>query len=74
MLSYPIALSRAIRRAVQTGELAEMEFIHTVQAAEGFQTCFGRVEGPCARVTCRWYRECMALAAISPTPPESALA
>ncbi len=61
MLSYAAARDRALRRAVQTGTLAEMDFIHDVQQAEGLVPCFGRMEMPCDRVACRWYAECMAL-------------
>ncbi len=61
MLSYPAAHERALRRAISTGELAEMSFIHSIQEAEGTFPCFGRMEEPCDKVTCRWYAECMAL-------------
>lgn len=61
MLSFPAARDRAIRRAVETGTLAEMDFIHSVQEAEGLLPCFGRMESRCEHVTCRWYAECMAL-------------
>jgi hypothetical protein len=61
MLSFSAAQDRALRRAIETGELAEMSFIHSVQEAEGIAPCFGRMEGPCEKATCRWYAECMAL-------------
>jgi hypothetical protein len=74
MLPYPIARARALRRAVLTGQLAEMDFIHAIQAAEGSQTCFGRAEADCKQADCRWHDECMALAELSPFAPEPALA
>ena len=61
MLTFQEARQRALRRAIDTGDLAEMDFIHAVQEAEGLAPCFGRMEGPCERVSCRWYQECMAL-------------
>jgi len=64
MLTYPAAHDRALRRAISTGELAEMDFIHSIQEAEGVFPCFGRMEEPCDKVTCRWHEECMALLAV----------
>ncbi len=61
MLSVPAARDRALRHAIQTGDLAEMDFIHAIQEAESHTPCFGRMEGPCEHVNCRWYAECMAL-------------
>lgn len=61
MLSFPAAHERAIQRAIDTGTLAEMDFIHSVQQAEGVMPCFGRMEDSCRNVTCRWYGECMLL-------------
>lgn len=74
MLSYAAARDRAIRRAVETGQLAEMEFIHTVQAAEGFQPCFGRAEEPCDRFQCRWHAECDALCRVAMMEHEAVFA
>ena len=62
MLSLANANHRAVRRAVETGEMAEMDFIHTLQRAGGHAPCFGRTEEPCSQMGCRWYAECVALA------------
>lgn len=62
MLTLAHARDRAIHRAIETGELAEMDFIHAVQRAEGHQACFGRTEEPCPKSRCRWHAECVALA------------
>ena len=62
MLSVADARDRAIRRAIETGEMAEMDFIHAVQQAEGYQTCFGRTEEACSQMGCRWRDGCIALA------------
>jgi hypothetical protein len=62
MLSLDDASDRAMRRAIETGEMADMSFIHTVQRAEGYQSCFGRTEEPCPQMRCRWNAECVALA------------
>ena len=62
MLSLAYARNRAIHRAIATGELAEMDFIHAIQQGEGHQVCFGRTEEPCLQVGCRWHGECAALA------------
>lgn len=61
MLSFPDARDRALHRAVETGILCDMGFIHAVQEAEGTIPCFGRMDKPCSRVSCRWHAECMAL-------------
>ncbi len=61
MLTVSEARERAMRRAVETGELADMQFIHAIQSSEGVAPCFGRMTGPCDRVTCRWHKQCMAL-------------
>ncbi len=61
MLSVEIAKERALRRAVETGEMPNWELIHDIQKYEGFRPCFGLAEAECARPHCRWYRECMAL-------------
>ena len=62
MLSLTDARDRSMRRAVKTGEMAEMDFIHTIQQAEGHQACFGRTREPCPQIGCRWHAECAALA------------
>jgi hypothetical protein len=62
MLSLADACHRAVRRAIKTGAMSEMDFIHTVQRAEGYQPCFGRTEESCSQIGCRWYAECVALA------------
>jgi len=74
MLSCSIARSRALRRAVQTGHLAEMDFIHTIQASEGCDSCFGRMETVCGRFNCRWHEECAELSLVSPAPREAVFA
>ena len=62
MLSLADARHRSMRRAIETGEMAEMDFIHAIQQAEGHQACFGRTEEPCPQIGCRWHAECVALA------------
>ena len=61
MLSLTDARDRSMRRAIETGEMAEMDFIHAIQRADGYQDCFGRTEEPCPRIGCRWHAECAAL-------------
>lgn len=67
MLDVHTARDRAVRRAIQTGEMPNLDLIHTMQKAEGCQPCFGRTESPCAETICRWHEQCMALSAFSPT-------
>ncbi len=74
MLTFPAARERALRHAVETGEMAEMSLIHAIQEAEGFAPCFGRMEGPCSRVSCRWYAECMALVEVRAVASEPVFA
>ncbi len=61
MLSLADAHDRSMRRAIETGQMAEMDFIHAVQRAEGHQPCFGRMQESCPRIACRWHAECAAL-------------
>jgi hypothetical protein len=62
MLSLTDARDRSIRRAIETGEMAEMDFIHAIQQAEGHKACFGRTQERCPKNGCRWHGECAALA------------
>ncbi len=61
MLDRVAAKDRAIRMAVVTGEMADFHLIHSMQKAEGFEACFGRVVEDCHQVSCRWRSQCMAL-------------
>jgi len=61
MLEVQKARQRALVRALETGEMVEMNFIHQIQTVEGLVPCFGRSEEACDRISCRWYEECMAL-------------
>ncbi len=72
MLPYHLAKARALRHAIETGLLAEMDLIHSIQSQEGHEPCFGRMENHCPQTQCRWHAECMALAGY--TPCESELA
>lgn len=67
VLSQQAAHDRAVRYAVETGEMADMHLIHSVQRFEGNQPCFGRAESACNRCDCRWFEHCMAL--VTYTPP-----
>jgi len=73
MLDIHIARSRAVQRAIETGEMPNFDLIHTMQRSEGFQPCFGRTEGVCHERMCRWHGECVALATFRPAtrPPAS---
>jgi hypothetical protein len=73
MLSLTQARDRAVRRAIETGELANMDFIHMIQRAEGFQPCFGLTENRCFQGGCRWHPECVALAETRTFARESSL-
>ncbi len=68
MLEACAARDRAIRRAIETGELPNMDLIHASQRAEGHRLCFGRAEGYCPEATCRWWSQCMDLATFERTP------
>ena len=67
MLDVHTARGRAAQYALQTGQLSDMNLIHTMQRYDGFEACFGRALGVCPHSHCRWHRECMALMAFSPT-------
>lgn len=66
MLEIHIARDRAVRRAIDTGEMPNLDLIHTMQRTEGNNPCFGRVESHCHQVVCRWHGPCMKLATYSP--------
>lgn len=66
MLEMHVARDRAIRRAIETGEMPNFDLIHTIQKTEGYSTCFGRSEAFCGQLVCRWHPQCMALAKFRP--------
>jgi len=66
MLEMHVARDRAVRRAIETGEMPNFDLIHTIQKTEGYSACFGRSETFCGRVVCRWYPQCMALSTFRP--------
>jgi hypothetical protein len=45
---------------IATGDMPEVDFIWTVQKAEGNQSCFGQSPG-CLSLNCRWRHNCVAL-------------
>ncbi|HVP11256.1 MAG TPA: hypothetical protein VMV94_08745 [Phycisphaerae bacterium] len=66
MLDIHIARDRAVRRAIATGEMPNIDLIQTIQRTEGHRPCFGRAEEHCPHATCRWYVQCMALLTYQP--------
>lgn len=66
MLDILAARDRAVRRAVETGIMPNIDLIHAHQRREGFDPCFGRTENVCHRSGCRWFEECAALAVFKP--------
>ncbi|MFH1416885.1 MAG: hypothetical protein ABII12_01160 [Planctomycetota bacterium] len=67
MLDHMAARDRAIRRAIETGHMPNIDLIHQSQKREGFQPCFGRSEEACHSTHCKWHGDCAALAAFRPT-------
>jgi len=63
MLSVREAKDRAVRRAILTGELPNIDLIHRIQRFEGSAPCFGRLEQECTNTACPWYDQCTALTA-----------
>ena len=63
MLDFYEARDRALRMAIATGEMADINLIHAIQREEGCEPCFGRAEQRCAHTSCRWHCQCMALVA-----------
>jgi hypothetical protein len=63
MLTVREAKDRAVERAICTGDLPNIDLIHTIQRADGLQPCFGRPERQCPNTRCPWYTQCMALVA-----------
>jgi hypothetical protein len=66
MLDIHIARDRAVRRAIDTGDMPNIDLIHAIQRTEGLRPCFGRAEEHCPCGTCRWHSQCMALVAYCP--------
>ncbi len=66
MLDILAARDRAVRRAVETGLMPNIDLIHAHQRREGFEPCFGRTENVCHCSDCRWFEECAALAMFKP--------
>lgn len=66
MLDYHAASDRAVRFAIQTGDMPNMNLIHALQRSEGFEACFGRATSQCDRSHCRWHQSCMALFSYDP--------
>jgi hypothetical protein len=60
---------RALRMAIATGEMPEVDFIWTVQKAEGNQACFGHIAS-CSSSECRWRKHCVALNAYAVKMPK----
>lgn len=65
MLDIRTARDRAFRRAVETGEMPNFDLIHNIQKTEGNHPCFGRCEGLCGELQCRWRGQCMALSSFA---------
>ncbi len=68
MLDLRAARDRAVWRAVETGEMANMDLIHARQVKDGFTPCFGRSEGVCSQKHCCFHAECAALSMFKPRP------
>jgi hypothetical protein len=66
MLDFRSARDRAMRRAIETGQMPNMDVIHARQKLDGFEPCFGRSENVCQRAGCRWHDDCAALASFHP--------
>ncbi len=60
MIPADVVKYRALKMAVATGMMPEVEFIWSVQRAEGEAMCFGQGLG-CGRLDCRWRSWCMGL-------------
>lgn len=68
MLDLRAARDRAVWRAVETGDMANMDLIHARQEKDGFIPCFGRSEAVCSQSHCSFHTECAALASFQPKP------
>lgn len=67
MLDFHAASDRAVRYAIQTGEMPNMHLIHALQRGEGYTPCFGRSVKSCTQTHCRWFAPCTALYEFDPT-------
>lgn len=66
MLDLRSARDRAMRRAIETGHMPNMDIIHARQKMEGYDPCFGRTDKVCQRTGCRWHGDCAQLAMFRP--------
>ncbi|MCK4628854.1 MAG: hypothetical protein KAT56_07600 [Sedimentisphaerales bacterium] len=60
MLSVADIKHRAISMGICTGQMPDVEFIWSVQRAEGNKPCFGQGKG-CRNRECIWRRKCLSL-------------
>ena len=68
MLSTEEIKHRAVRMAVTTGAMLNVDFIWMLQAFEDHDACFGRGAG-CPKLDCRWRGSCIALAGFDKERP-----
>jgi len=61
LLDSRIARERALRCAIQTGSVCDLNLIHAIQRSAGHEPCFGRAADACPETHCRWHDSCMAL-------------
>jgi hypothetical protein len=66
MLDFRAANDRAVRFAIQRGEMPNLNIIQALQRQEGYEPCFGRAVETCTQTRCRWYGSCMELARFDP--------
>ncbi len=71
MVTRDIIRDQALRMGIATGEMPEVDFIWTVQKAEGNQPCFGQSVG-CSSLNCRWRDSCVTLDSYNENAPAAA--
>ncbi|MBN2375310.1 MAG: hypothetical protein JXD22_02835 [Sedimentisphaerales bacterium] len=67
MLSKEAIKFRAVKMGIATGEMPDVEFVWSVQRAEGVEECFGQGL-TCQQKKCRWRKECVALDFFADSP------
>ena len=67
MLSKEAIKFRAVKMGIATGDMPDVEFVWSVQRAEGVEECFGQGL-TCQRKMCSWRKNCVALDFFADSP------
>ena len=58
-MTMPELRIKAGALGIDAGTMKKVELIHTIQAAEGYQQCFGWSNGQCSNTNCCFIADCL---------------